>query len=117
MTTKLERIAVKAQRERNLRFTSLAHYLTPQLLWECLKIFSLNSGVGIDGMDVKTARETFNEWAIPLIEQVHRKGYKPPAVKRVYIPKPGKQEKRPTGVPTVIDRVLQQAIARVLNQI
>lgn len=48
------------------------------------------------------------------MQSIHRKSYKPPAVKRVWIPKPGKTEKRPIGVPTVVDRALQRSTAEVL---
>ena len=44
-------------------------------------------------------------------------GYKAPDIRRVYIPKPGKTEKRPLGVPTVADRVLQRSTAEVLSAI
>lgn len=44
----------------------------------------------------------FNLWIEDLMESIHRKSYKPPAVRRVWIPKPGKPEKRPIGVPTVV---------------
>jgi group II intron reverse transcriptase/maturase len=43
--------------------------------------------------------------------------YKAPPVRRVYIPKPGKTEKRPIGVPTIMDRVIQGTVAEVLSKI
>ena len=43
--------------------------------------------------------------------------HKPPAVKRVWIPKPGKAEKCPIGVPGVADRALQRSVAEVLGAI
>ena len=117
MTTGLERIATKAQQERKLCFTSLAHHLTPLLLWECLKSIPANSAAGIDGVDVKTAKETFSDWAQPMIDAVHRRGYKPPAARRVFIPKPGKQAKRPIAIATIADRVLQKAVSKILGEI
>ena len=47
----------------------------------------------------------------------HRQGYKAPNIRRVYIPKPGKTEKRPLGVPTVSNRALQRSTAEVLSAI
>ena len=44
-------------------------------------------------------------------------GYKAPNIRRVYIPKPGKTEKRPLGVATVSDRALQRSTAEVLSAI
>ena len=52
-----------------------------------------------------------------MLESVHRQGYKAPNIRRVYIPKPGKTEKRPLGVPTVSDRALQRTTAEVLSAI
>jgi len=117
MSTGLERIAEKARSDRKLCFTSLAHHITLPLLWDSLNAIAKSSGSGVDGMDVNTARETFDSWAPDLLEAVHRKGYRPPPVRRVYIPKPGKSQRRPIGVPTIIDRVLQRAVGKVLEQI
>ena len=100
MTTKLEEIAKKAQQERKFRFTSLANHVSKDLVWESLCHMDLNTAPGIDGMTVKEAKDTFQIWVDPTIQSMHSRGYKPPAVKRCWIPKPGKQEKRPIGIPT-----------------
>jgi retron-type reverse transcriptase len=52
-----------------------------------------------------------------MVQSVHRQGYQAPSIRRVYIPKPGKQEKRPLGVPCVADRALQRSVAQVLSAI
>lgn len=117
MKTKLEEIAVKAQKEPNLSFTSIAHHVTKELISECLKHIPNKSAVGIDGIDVEEAKGNFDVWVDEMISSIHRKGYKPPAVRRVWIPKPGKDEKRPIGVPCVADRALQRSVATVLSAI
>lgn len=61
--------------------------------------------------------KTFEVWAEEMLTSIHRKGYHPPAVRRVWIPKPGKKEKRPLGVPAVADRALQRCTAEVLSAI
>jgi group II intron reverse transcriptase/maturase len=66
---------------------------------------------------VTEAKQDFALWAEPMLGSVHRQGYQAPAIRRVYIPKPGKQEKRPLGVPCVTDRALQRSIAEVLSAI
>jgi group II intron reverse transcriptase/maturase len=117
MTTQLERIAAKARSEPKLRFTSLAHHLTRERVWENLCRIPLTSAPGVDGQTVAEAKESFEVWIEPMLGSVHRKGYRAPVIRRVYIPKPGKQEKRPLGVPCVSDRALQRSTAQVLAAI
>lgn len=117
MQTKLEEIAAKARQERKLVFTSIAHHITKENIWESLNHMPNKTGKGIDGVDLITAKRTFEGWSSEMIESIHKKSYKAPAVRRVWIPKPGKQEKRPIGVPAVADRALQRATAQVLNAI
>src|SRR5664280_1057380 len=117
MKTKLEEIAAKALKETNLVFTSIAHHVTKEMIWDSLSHIPNNSSSGIDGTDVETAKKDFNLWSEEMLKSVHRQSYKPPAVRRVWIPKPGKTEKRPIGVPCVADRALQRSVATVLNAI
>jgi RNA-directed DNA polymerase len=117
METGLERIAVKARCEPKLRFTSLAHHITPDRVWRNLCQIPNRSAPGVDGQDVSDAKEGFEGWIGTMLQSVHRKGYTAPDIRRVYIPKPGKQEKRPLGVPTVSDRALQRSAAEVLSAI
>ena len=112
METKLEQIAAKARREPNLRFTSLAHHLTRERVQKNLSQIPKRSAAGVDGQTVEAAKESFEEWIEPMLQSIHRQGYRAPDIRRVYIPKPGKTEKRPLGVPTVSDRALQRARLR-----
>lgn len=71
---------------------------------------------GVDKMTVQEVEQWFEQHREELISKIMNKQYRPMPVKRVYIPKPnGKQ--RPLGIPTVVDRVIQQAVAQVLNTI
>jgi RNA-directed DNA polymerase len=89
--------------------------LDPENLAQAWKRVKANKGApGIDGMTVADfpafARE---QW--PRIATALRKGhYRPAPVKRVWIPKPDGSQ-RPLGIPTVLDRVIQQAIAQLLS--
>ena len=114
METGLERIAAKARCEPTLRFTSLAHHLTRERVWANLCHIPNRSAPGVDGQTVTEAKESFGEWIEAMLQSVHRQGYRAPDIRRVYIPKPGKQEKRPLGVPCVADRALQRSAAQVL---
>jgi retron-type reverse transcriptase len=93
-----------------LRFTSLAHHVTRELVWESLCHIPGNSAPGIDGQTVTEAKESFGAWIDSMLQAVHRKGYRAPAIRRVYIPKPGKKEKRPLGVPCVTDTKLRSRL-------
>jgi RNA-directed DNA polymerase len=117
MKTKVEEIAAKAKKEPKLKFTSLCHHVTKEGIWTSLQRISNKSGVGIDDKDAKEAKETFNQWVDPMLEAVHRQKYKAPPVRRVWIPKPGKTEKRPIGVPCIADRALQRNVTEVLTAI
>src|ERR1700693_899985 len=117
METKLEQIAAKARREPNLRFTSLAHHITRDRVLENLSKIPKRSAAGVDGQTVEAAKESFEGWIEPVLQSIHRQGYRAPNIRRVYIPKPGKTEKRPLGVPTVADRALQRSTAEVLSAI
>jgi group II intron reverse transcriptase/maturase len=117
MATGLERIAAKARSEPKQRFTSLAHHVTREGVWENLCQIPKRSAPGCDGRTVPEAKEDFDVWIEPMLQSVHRQGYQAPPIRRVYIPKPGKQEKRPLGVPCVTDRALQRSTAQVLSAI
>src|SRR5215471_9960504 len=117
MATGLERIAARARCEPNLRFTSLAHHLTRERVWENLCQIPTNSAPGVDRQMVAEAKESFGDWIEEMLQSVHRQGYRAPDIRRVYIPKPGKQEQRPLGVPCVADRALQRSVAQVLSAI
>jgi RNA-directed DNA polymerase len=101
MATGLERIAAKARCEPTLRFTSLAHHITRERVWENLCQIPTNSATGVDRQTAAEAKESFGVWIEEMLQSVHRQGYRAPDIRRVYIPKPGKQEQRPLGVPTV----------------
>ena len=117
MTTKFEQIAVKARKEPSLRFTTLAHHVGRELVLECLNHIPNSSAAGIDGQSVKSVKENFDNWIGEALGAIYRQGYQPPPVRRVYIPKPGKAEKRPLGVPCVADRAIQRSVSLVLSQI
>ena len=91
--------------------------LCEENLQKAIRKIKKNKGApGVDKMTVQEVEEWFNQYKEELISKILNKQYKPMPVKRVYIPKPnGKQ--RPLGIPTVVDRVIQQAMLQVLNEI
>jgi RNA-directed DNA polymerase len=117
METKLEQIAAKARSEPKLRFTSLAHHITRDRMLKNLLQIPKWSAAGVDGQTAEAAKKSFDEWIEPMLQSIHRQGYRAPDIRRIYIPKPGRTEKRPLGVPTVSDRALQRSTAEVLSAI
>ena len=75
---------------------------------------SNRGAAGIDRMTVDALEEYFSEHGEEIREQIRMKKYQPQPVRRVYIPK-ANGKKRPLGIPTVVDRVVQQMVARVLT--
>jgi RNA-directed DNA polymerase len=75
---------------------------------------------GAPGVDRVTVEQFDHEWSTNLerlSEQLRTGTYRPQAVRRVQIPKPGSRETRPLGIPTVRDRVVQGAVRHVLEPI
>ena len=91
--------------------------LSEENLKEAIKRVKSNKGVpGVDKMTVYEIDRYFEENMESIKQSIFEKKYKPHPVKRVYIPK-SNGKKRPLGIPTVRDRVIQQAIAQVLSNI
>jgi RNA-directed DNA polymerase len=86
-------------------------------LLAALKRVERNGGApGIDGMTVEELRPYLREHWLEIREALDEQSYKPSPVRRVEIPKPG-GGMRQLGIPTVLDRFLQQAIAQVLTSL
>ena len=91
--------------------------LSDENLNEAIRRVEKNHGAaGVDGMKTDELEEYFAKHKEEIRQQIRNMQYRPKPVRRVYIPKPnGKQ--RPLGIPTVADRVIQQAVAQVLSGI
>lgn len=72
---------------------------------------------GVDGMTVEDLRPWIKQNKSALISSLLAGTYRPSPVRGVKIPKPGKSESRQLGIPTVVDRLVQQAILQVLQPI
>ena len=108
-------IFTKGRRNSNMRLIEMI--LSEENLKEAIRRVKSNKGVpGVDKMTVYEIDTYFEENMEDIKQSILDKKYKPQPVKRVYIPKPN-GKKRPLGIPTVRDRVIQQAIAQVLSNI
>lgn len=109
-------IAVKARNNPKERFNNLLHHLTLDLVRECLAKIPRNSATGIDGMTADQALKNLDWILPPILKAIHEGNYQAPPVKRVYVPK-GNGGKRPIGIPPIVDRAIQAAMSKILNEI
>lgn len=94
----------------------LEQLLSRENLLQALKRVEANKGShGVDGMSVKSLREHIVQNWQTLRQSIEEGTYEPSPVRRVEIPKPGGGGVRLLGIPTVTDRMIQQAIAQVLT--
>jgi RNA-directed DNA polymerase len=115
--------ARKAQAEPEHQFQNLWHLLCREdWIWSALTNTLANTGArtaGIDGIsrsDLKSEQAQV-EFITNLRDELKTGSYKPTPVRRTWIPKPGKSEKRPLGIPTIKDRVVQEAMRMLLEPI
>jgi RNA-directed DNA polymerase len=92
-------------------------YSSGNLAAATAKVVAKHGAAGVDHVDVEAFSLRADENLKKLREQLRQGTYQPQAIRRVYIPKLGSNEKRPLGIPTVRDRVVQRAIVHVLEPI
>jgi len=81
------------------------------------KVLGKQGAAGVDRQTVENFAEHEREELQWLQTQLREGGYAPSPVRRTWIPKPGSSEKRPLGIPTVRDRVVQTALVHVIEPI
>lgn len=98
-----------------LKYHSLyGQLLRDRVLMNAWKKVKANRGSGgIDGVTIKEYAKNEQENILKLLEKLKAKEYKPTPVRRVYIPKKD-GKKRPLGIPTLEDRIVQQALTDIL---
>jgi RNA-directed DNA polymerase len=118
VSTQLAQITKKAELDRKVRFTSLAHLLTPEFLKETWGTINRHGAGGVDGESIEQFESELELRVQEICARLKAGAYRAPPVRRVDIPKgPGKTGTRPLGIPTVADRLLQKAVARILEAI
>jgi group II intron reverse transcriptase/maturase len=118
MSTQLGQIAKRAKLDRTVRFTSLAHLLTPEFLKETWGKMNRRAAGGVDGVSAEKFERELGRQIEAICAQLKAGAYRAPPVRRVDIPKgPGKVGTRPLGIPTTADRLLQRAVARILEAV
>src|ERR1035438_2949875 len=107
----------KAAREgKETKFTALLHHLTVDLLRESFYALKRNASPGVDGVIWQEYETGLEVRLIDLHSRVHRGAYRAKPSRRVYIPKADGRQ-RPLGIAAVEDKIVQQAVVTILNQI
>lgn len=114
--TKLTLIFVRAKREPEYQFTSLAHLLNEGFLAGCYRRLGRNKAPGIDEVSWKEYGRNLEANLKNLVEKQKRKQYRPLPARRVYIPK-GDGQTRALGIPAQEDKIVQKGISRILEAI
>jgi group II intron reverse transcriptase/maturase len=118
MSTQRQRIAKLAQQSPQCVFTSLNHLINLYSLHEAYARTRKDGATGVDGQTAQDYEERREENLRSLLHRAQTGTYRAPPVKRVYIPKgPNSAEKRPIGIPTFEDKVLQRAVVMALEPI
>ena len=116
ISTKLERVAELARKHPERAFMSLHHVIDVEWLREAYRRTRKDAAVGVDGQTAEEYGRDLEKNLESLCDRFRTGTYRAPPVRRVHIPK-GDGRKRPIGVPTFEDKVLQRAVAMVLEAI
>lgn len=115
-STGLGWVAELARKKPNEALTTLAHHIDLELLRQAYDATRKDGAVGVDGETAKEYGYNLDVRLADLLERFRSGTYKAPPVRRVHIPK-GDGKTRPIGIPTLEDKVLQRAVAMVLEAI
>ena len=116
MSTKELQIAERARNHKREAMTNLHQFIDEELLHKSYQGLNKNSSPGVDGKDWHNY-SLESEVRIPELLKEFKSGkYKAPSIRRAYISK-GKSGKRPLGIPTIEDKILQESVPNVLTPI
>ena len=114
--TSLRGIAKKANENKTYRFGNLYKLLNVEALREAFHDLKKKAAAGVDNITAKEYAEELESNLGKVVEQLKSKQYRAKLVRRVYIDK-GNGKKRPLGIPAVSDKIIQRAVAKMLEAI
>jgi RNA-directed DNA polymerase len=112
----LERIRKVAKERKQEKFTALFHHITIELLEESFFELQENAAPGVDRVTWRDYEADLDRNLTDLHDRVHRGAYRALPSRRVYIPKPDGRQ-RPIAVAALEDKIVQRAVAALLNAI
>jgi len=116
LSTKLKSLTLRARENPKYKFRALVYLFSEDFLKGCFKELKKDRASGIDGVTYKDYEVNLEENLKDLVNRLKTKQYRPQPVRRVYIPKPN-GDKRPLGIPTIEDKIVQMAIKKILEVI
>lgn len=115
-STGLDGVRESARRDKRMRFTALLHHVTPSLLVESFYDLKRNAAAGADGVSWCEYENILYGRVHELHKEIHTGAYRARPSRRVYIPKVD-GSLRPLGIAAVEDKIVQQAVVKVLSAV
>jgi RNA-directed DNA polymerase len=112
----LDAVRRAARQSKSVRFTALLHHITVDLLTQSFFALERDSAPGIDGVTWQAYGENLEEKLTDLHDRIHKGSYRARPARRTYIPKADGSQ-RPLAILCLEDKVVQQAVATVLEAI
>lgn len=116
VSTKLERIAKLAREAPDMALRSLSHHIDIDFLKEAYRRTRKDGAAGVDEQTAEDYARELESNLASLLDRFKSGAYRAPPVRRVHIPK-GDGKTRPIGIPTFEDKVLQRAVAMILEAV
>lgn len=117
ISTKIQRIAELARQMPGRALNNLSHNIDFEWLMEAFRRTRKDGATGVDGTTAAQYAANLEGNLRSLLERAKSGTYRAPPVRRVHIPKGTGKETRPLGIPTFEDKVLQRAVAMVLEAV
>ena len=112
----LDRVRQAARRDREAQFTALFHHVTLERLRSAYRALRPKAAAGVDGVTWEQYGQALEANLQDLHDRLHRGAYRAKPTRRVFIPK-ADGGRRPLGIATLEDKVVQRAVVEVLNAI
>ncbi len=112
----LDRVRQRAGEKRGEKFTALLHHVDADLLRYAYEALQRDAAAGVDGVSWREYGRDLEPRLEDLKDRIHRGAYRALPSRRVYIPKPDGRQ-RPLGIAALEDKIVQRAVAEVLNAI
>src|SRR5215813_10529155 len=116
MSQGLRGVREAARERKQERFTALLHHLSVDLLRDSFYALKPEAAPGVDGVTWHEYETGLEDRLVDLHNRVHRGTYRAQPSRRVYIPKADGRQ-RPLGIAALEDKIVQQAVVTILNQI